>query len=179
MCKIRTSIWFPLTRQRRPYFSLEQVDRLEQEVADLRRAEEMHATATAARAQTTGELEKYRSRAQQALKRANEITSQTVAENKRLEASLMLCPGMEIIVPSNPIGVDLLYQCDFHGIVVLRVFVGCTYSFFDVPFTGRDGEAIRGSRAAAADVGRSKAAGEALPRRAGRSKWLALEGSIF
>lgn len=67
------------------------MDRLEQEVSDLRRSEEVQAAATAARAQTTGALEEYRARAQQALKRANEITSQTACENKRLEASGLLC----------------------------------------------------------------------------------------
>lgn len=86
------------------------MDRLEQEVADLRRAEEVHATAAAARAETTGELEKYRSRAQQALKRANEITSQTVAENKRLEVSLMFCPGMGAIESPRP---PEYYRCRF------------------------------------------------------------------
>lgn len=64
-----------------------QVDRLEQELTELRRSQEAQATAAAARAQTTGVLEEYRTRAQQALKRANEITSQTASENKRLEAS--------------------------------------------------------------------------------------------
>lgn len=54
---------------------------------DLRRSKEAQATAAAARAKTTGVLEEYRTRAQQALKRANEITSETAAENKRLEAS--------------------------------------------------------------------------------------------
>lgn len=65
-----------------------QVDRLEQEVVELRRSQEAQATAAAARAQTTGVLEEYRTRAQQALKRANEITSQTASENKRLEVCL-------------------------------------------------------------------------------------------
>lgn len=64
-----------------------QVDRLEQELAELRRSQEEQATAAAARAQTTGVLEEYRTRAQQALKRANEITSQTASENKRLQVS--------------------------------------------------------------------------------------------
>ncbi len=64
-----------------------QVDRLEQELMELRRSQEAEANAAAARAQTTGVLEEYRTRAQQALKRANEITSQTASENKRLEAS--------------------------------------------------------------------------------------------
>ncbi|CAN0402680.1 unnamed protein product, partial [Ectocarpus sp. 12 AP-2014] len=64
------------------------VDRLEQEVVELRRSQEVQATAAAARAQTTGVLEEYRTRAQQALKRANEITSQTASENKRLEAEM-------------------------------------------------------------------------------------------
>ena len=67
--------------------SVLQVDRLEQELAELRRSQEEQATAAAARAQTTGVLEEYRTRAQQALKRANEITSQTASQNKRLEAS--------------------------------------------------------------------------------------------
>ncbi|CBJ25593.1 Myosin, heavy chain 10, non-muscle [Ectocarpus siliculosus] len=69
-------------------FLLRQVDRLEQEVVELRRSQEAQATAAAARAQTTGVLEEYRTRAQQALKRANEITSQTASENKRLEAEM-------------------------------------------------------------------------------------------
>ncbi|CAM9123728.1 unnamed protein product [Ectocarpus fasciculatus] len=64
------------------------VDRLEQEVVELRLSQEAQATAAAARAQTTGVLEEYRTRAQQALKRANEITSQTASENKRLEAEM-------------------------------------------------------------------------------------------
>ncbi|CAB1119443.1 unnamed protein product [Ectocarpus sp. CCAP 1310/34] len=64
------------------------VDRLEQEVVELRRSQEAQATAAAARAQTTGVLEEYRTRAQQALKRANEITSQTASENKRLKAEM-------------------------------------------------------------------------------------------
>ncbi|CAN0287984.1 unnamed protein product, partial [Ectocarpus sp. 8 AP-2014] len=64
------------------------VDRLEQEVVELRRSQEAQATAAAARAQTTGVLEEYRTRAQQALKRANEITSQTASENKRLEVCI-------------------------------------------------------------------------------------------
>ncbi|CAM9435559.1 unnamed protein product [Ectocarpus sp. 4 AP-2014] len=64
------------------------VDRLEQEVVELRRSQEAQATAAAARAQTTGVLEEYRTRAQQALKRANEITSQTASENKHLEAEM-------------------------------------------------------------------------------------------
>ena len=64
-----------------------QVDRLEEEMAELRRSQEEQAIAAASRAQTTGVLEEYRTRAQQALKRANEITSQTASENKRLEAS--------------------------------------------------------------------------------------------
>ena len=64
-----------------------QVDRLDQELVELRRSHEQQAKSAAARAQTTGVLEEYRTRAQQALKRANEITSQTASENKRLEAS--------------------------------------------------------------------------------------------
>lgn len=69
--------------------SVLQVDRLEQELAELRRSQEEQTTAAAARAQTTGVLEEYRTRAQQALKRANEITSQTASENKRLEVGLV------------------------------------------------------------------------------------------
>eukprot|EP00903_Cladosiphon_okamuranus_P007670 g7438.t1 len=69
-------------------FLLRQVDRLEQELAELRRSQEEQATAAATRAQTTGVLEEYRTRAQQALKRANEITSQTALKNKRLEAEM-------------------------------------------------------------------------------------------
>lgn len=69
-----------------PWFVL-QVDRLEQELAELRRSQEEQATAAATRARTTGVLEEYKARTQQALKRANEITSQTASENKRLEAS--------------------------------------------------------------------------------------------
>eukprot|EP00752_Nemacystus_decipiens_P016541 g14784.t1 len=69
-------------------FLLRQVDRLEHELAELRRSQEEQATAAAARAHTTGVLEEYRTRAQQALKRANEITSHTASENKRLEAEI-------------------------------------------------------------------------------------------
>ncbi|CAM9753484.1 unnamed protein product, partial [Hapterophycus canaliculatus] len=66
----------------------QQVDRLEQELSELRHLHEAQATAAAARAQTTGVLEEYRTRAQQALKRANEMTSQTASENKRLQAKM-------------------------------------------------------------------------------------------
>lgn len=62
-----------------------QVDRLEQELVDLRREKEAQDAAAGARAQATGHLEEYRTRAQQALKRANEITTQTTSEKKRLE----------------------------------------------------------------------------------------------
>lgn len=62
-----------------------QVDRLEQDFSDVRREQEAQAATTAARVQTTGVLEEYRTRAQQALKRANEVTGQTASENKRLE----------------------------------------------------------------------------------------------
>ncbi|CAM9418029.1 unnamed protein product [Scytosiphon promiscuus] len=64
------------------------VDRLEKELSELRSFQEAQATAAAARAQTTGVLEEYRTRAQQALKRANEITSQTASEKKRLQAEM-------------------------------------------------------------------------------------------
>lgn len=57
-------------------------------MADLRQKQNAQAAEAGARAQTTVVLEEYRTRAQQALKRANEITSQTAAENKRLEASV-------------------------------------------------------------------------------------------
>lgn len=63
------------------------MDRLEKEVADLRRNQEAQIAEAGTRAQTTVALEEYRTRAQQALKRANEVTSLTAAENKRLEVN--------------------------------------------------------------------------------------------
>lgn len=70
----------------------------------------------ASRAQTTGVLEEYRTRAQQALKRANEITSQTASENKRLEVGLAYEPpkirktleGNEPVSPSEALLSDPL-----------------------------------------------------------------------
>ena len=66
-----------------------QVNRLELGISDLQRSQEAQAATAASRAQTTGMLEEYRTRAQQALKRANEITSQTASENKRLEVGVV------------------------------------------------------------------------------------------
>lgn len=82
---IAPRVWF--------YFiSFLQVNRLELGLSDLQRSQEAQAATAATRAQTTGVLEEYRTRAQQALKRANEITSQTTAENKRLEVSVVYDP---------------------------------------------------------------------------------------
>lgn len=72
-----------------------QVNRLELSLSDLQRSQEAQAATAATRAQTTGMLEEYRTRAQQALKRANEMTSQTAAENKRLEVSVVLSLGKD------------------------------------------------------------------------------------
>lgn len=85
-----------------------QVDRLEQEMAELRRSQEEQATAAAARARTTGVLEEYRTRTQQALKRANEITTQTASENKRLKASGVPCRRVR---PSQLVVVALFVRC--------------------------------------------------------------------
>lgn len=57
---------------------------------DLHRAQAAHVAAAGTRAQTTGQLEEYRTRAQQALKRANEITSQTASENKHLQVTTII-----------------------------------------------------------------------------------------
>lgn len=66
-------------------FLIFQVDRLEEELSSVQRSQETQAAKATARAQTAGALEEYRTRAQQALKRANEIATQTADENKRLE----------------------------------------------------------------------------------------------
>lgn len=77
-------------------------------MGDLRREQEAQAVEAAARMRTSGVLEEYRTRAQQALKRANEMTSQTASENKRLEVSrggngvLQKCIGLEIITATVP-----------------------------------------------------------------------------
>ena len=85
------------------------MNRLELGFSDLQRSQEAQAAMAASRAQTTGVLEEYRTRAQQALKRANEITSQTASENKRLEVGLAYKPpkirktlrGMSLFPPAK------------------------------------------------------------------------------
>lgn len=64
-----------------------QVDRLEQDLADVRRNGEVQAAAVGERAKIKEHLEEYRTRAQQALKRANEVTTQTASEKRRLEVT--------------------------------------------------------------------------------------------
>ncbi|CAN0051172.1 unnamed protein product, partial [Laminaria digitata] len=81
----RVTVVASITHERDFLLRQARVNRLELGLSDLQRSQEAQAATAASRAQTTGVLEEYRTRAQQALKRANEITSQTASENKRLE----------------------------------------------------------------------------------------------
>lgn len=108
-----------------------QIDRLEKDLSDVRRQQEAQAATTAVRAQTTGVLEEYRTRAQQALKRANEVTGQTTAENKRLEVRGFLRGRLRV---SPDLGTNTLFGT-WQSLVALlsqSALVGCRVIIFSI-----------------------------------------------